>query len=234
MPIRCYVIEHPAGVVVVDAGADPAYADGASWAGHQGGRRFLQSFLRLQVSEEEVLPVQMREVGLQSAAVDAVVLTHQHIDHAGTVPAFTTAELWTTRAEDAAARILGAEQWRWLPTGRRVRHVDVEGASGELGPAVDLFGDASLRLIHTPGHTPGSITVVLATDQTTLWFTGDTSFTAEAMDPAAPTAGIHTDMRAVRRLQARLKGGGALFPSHDPEASTRLTSLSVSRTDEPA
>ncbi len=48
-----------------------------------------------------------------------------------------------------------------------------------------LTDDGSLSAIHTPGHTPGSVTVRLTTDQTDIWFTGDTSFTADGMDCGA-------------------------------------------------
>ena len=89
-----------------------------------------------------------------------------------------------------------------------------------------LTDDGALTAIHTPGHTPGSVTVRLRTDQTDIWFSGDTAFTAAGMDPAAPTAGIHSDMRQVRNLQTRLRAAGLLLPSHDPGVPGRLHAAS--------
>ena len=108
--------------------------------------------------------------------------------------------------------------------GRRdtIRHVDVEGDDTNPVAAVDLTSDGTLTALHTPGHTPGSVSVRLRTDQGDVWFTGDTSFTAAGMDPAAPTAGIHSDMRQVRRLQTRLQNAGLLLPSYDPTVPDRL------------
>lgn len=108
LPIWAYVIETPDAVVVIDTGADPSYVDHDSWRGHDGTRRLLHSFVRLEVTPSQALPARLAAVGLAPTDVNAVVLTHQHIDHTGTVPAFPGAEVWTTAAEDRAARTIGA------------------------------------------------------------------------------------------------------------------------------
>ena len=222
MPIWSYAIEHPEGLFVVDAGASPSYNDPRSWQPDLRSRAVIRSFIKLDVNDGEALPDRLRDVGLAPADVRALILTHQHVDHTGTVPSFPDADVWTTRAEDAAARRIGGLHWRWRHAATRIRYVDIEGATTDLGTAVTLTADGALTAIHTPGHTPGSITIRLRTDEIDVWFTGDTSFTAEGMDRAAPTAGIHTDMRRVRTLQSQLGGAGLILPSHDPRTLDRL------------
>jgi glyoxylase-like metal-dependent hydrolase (beta-lactamase superfamily II) len=182
----------------------------------------IRSFIKLDVRDGEALPDRLVSAGLRPEDVRAVILTHQHVDHTGMVPAFPAADIWTTHAEDAAANRIGALHWRWRDTTTAIRHVDVEGRDTDRGVAVTLTRDGALTAIHTPGHTPGSVTARLRTDQADIWFTGDTSFTAAGMDPAAPTAGIHSDIGQVRRLQARLRDAGLLLPSHDPGVADRL------------
>jgi len=222
MPIWSYAVEHPEGVFVIDTGAAPDYNDPESWLPQPRTRAVIQSFIRLDVGDGETLPDRLAAAGLTAADTKAVVLTHQHIDHTGTVTAFAGVDVWTTRAEDAAAGRIGALHWRWRDATTRIRYVDEEGAPGDLGATIQLTADGALQAMCTPGHTPGSVTVRLRTDQTDVWFTGDTAFTAAGMDPCAPTAGIHTDIRKVRALQARLRGAGVLLPSHDPDVPARL------------
>ncbi len=223
MPIWCYAVEHPDGVFVVDAGASPSYNDPHSWRPDPRTAAVIRSFIRLDVGAGRTLPDRLAEAGLDSDDVRALVLTHQHIDHTGTVPSFPGADVWTTRAEDAAANRIGALHWRWRDEATRIRYVDAEGTRGELGATVAVTRDGALTAIHTPGHTPGSVTVRLRTDQGDVWFSGDTSFTEAGMDPAMPTAGIHSDMRQVRALQARLTDAGLILPSHDPGVPGRLS-----------
>lgn len=222
MPIWSYAVEHPEGLFVVDAGAAPAYNDPASWRPDPQTGAVLRSFIKLDVRDGETLPDRLMSHGLTPSSVRAVVLTHQHIDHTGTVPAFPSADIWTTRAEDEAANRIGALHWRWRDASTAIRYVDVDGEGTDLGAGVHLTRDGALTAIHTPGHTPGSVTSRLRTDRADIWFTGDTSFTAAGMNPTAPTAGIHSDMRGVRRLQARLRDGGLLLPAHDPAVPDRL------------
>lgn len=227
LPIWTFVIEHPERTIVVDAGATPDYNDDSSWRRDRRGGSLIRSFIRIGVEPEETLPAQMIELGVSPADVDAVVLTHQHIDHTASVPAFANATIWTTKAEDRAAQQVGAFWWRWRNADTTIGHVDVEGAPQAGDPqgflsGVDLTSDGAIRASHTPGHTPGSVSVRLRTDACTLWFTGDTSFTARSMNPTEPTAGIHTDMRAVRTLHASLRGEDVILPSHDWDNPERL------------
>ena len=229
MPIWSYAIEHPEGLFVVNAGASATYNDPESWRGTPRRDSMIRSFIKLDVADGATVPGRLRQIGLAATDTRALILTHQHIDHTGTVPEFDGVDVWTTRAEDAAAPRIGALHWRWRDADTQFRYVDEEGSASDLGTAISLTEDGTLTAIHTPGHTPGSISVRLRTDQADIWFSGDTSFTAAGMDPASPTAGIHSDMAQVRALQARLQHAGVILPSHDPDVPERLTAAANRR-----
>ena len=94
-----------------------------------------------------------------------------------------------------------------------------------LGTPRALTEDGRFVAFATGGHTPGSLTLRLTTDQGVIWFVGDLAFEAEALDPAAPTAGIHTNpprVRALQRTLARLTEGDLVLPSTDRVAALRL------------
>lgn len=206
MPIWTYVVLHKEGVFVVDAGATPAYNDEVSWAHDPIDGRAVRSFLRLDVTDSETLPVQLQAQGIDPSQVKAIVLTHQHVDHTASVPSFPQADIWTARAEDEAERLIGGLHWRWRNASTHVRYVDVEGRAGEGLPyvSVPLTKDGRVEAFHTPGHTPGSLSLRLRVDEGELWFIGDASFRAVDLTPNAPTTAMHTDTHAVRAFQSWL------------------------------
>ena len=211
LPIWSYAIVHPEGVFMVDAGAPPDYNDQATWAPGPVDGKLMRGFLRIDTSIDEALPVRLATAGIGPENVRALVLTHQHVDHTGGVPSFPSSDVWTAASEDAASKFIGAVPFRWRSQSTKIRYVDEQGRTdpddGEPFPSIALTQDGALRAYHTPGHTPGSITVRLRTDDGDLWFVGDTSFRATDVDPARPTTGMHFNMvgaRAVQRwLQAR-------------------------------
>ena len=123
MPVWTYVVEHPEGVFLIDAGASPRYRDPEAWFFDPVSRRLVQSFIRLDVQNDEALPARLRALGIGPEAVRGVVLTHQHVDHTGSVPEFPTADIWTTREEDAAAQSIGAMHPLWRSATTRLRYV---------------------------------------------------------------------------------------------------------------
>jgi glyoxylase-like metal-dependent hydrolase (beta-lactamase superfamily II) len=158
----------------------------------------------------------LRKTGHDPKEVRWLLQTHSHGDHIG-----LSAEIKKISGCQVAAH--GAEKdWieeidkqyleRPTPTFRtyvqKGTKVDRVVKDGEV---LDLGGGESLKVIHTPGHSPGSISFVYSTDGGL--FSGD----------AIPVAGglpIYSDVlvtiQSIKKLKA-LKGLKALFSSwHDP------------------
>lgn len=109
-----------------------------------------------------------REVILEAGNVDVIINTHFHLDHAFGNKFFPQAMVWAHRLDAPALRSpkeflvnTGLKQSPEFPddypfpNGMQGRTVDRELVDGEI---LD-FGDVTLQVIHTPGHTPGHISL---------------------------------------------------------------------------
>jgi glyoxylase-like metal-dependent hydrolase (beta-lactamase superfamily II) len=109
------------------------------------------------------------------ARVVAVLHTHVHIDHMG-----ATAPL--VRWSGAQAHIHEADRvlWELMPIQAQMVGVDPPEACGLLGDlepgSLLRFGGIELSVLHTPGHSPGSVSFVLDNGGERVAFTGDTLF----------------------------------------------------------
>jgi len=112
------------------------------------------------------------ELGLETAEVGLVVLSHLHADHAGGVwagerPRFPNARVVLHEA-DLASFADRHEPYAAVPEVQRLRELDLL----DLDPA-DREVAAGLRVVHTPGHTPGHRSVVLEAGEDRVVITGD-------------------------------------------------------------
>lgn len=106
---------------------------------------------------DKTLTGQLAEIGLKLPDVTYVAVSHTHGDHIGNVTLFPDAEILIQRTEyewihggngpNENVNQLMALARRLMGNPRNLRLID-----GDL----DVFGDGSVTLISTPGHTPGS------------------------------------------------------------------------------
>ncbi len=107
--------------------------------------------------------------------VRAIVHTHTHIDHVG-----ATAGL--QRATGATASIHEADRFLYdmLPIQAAMLGIDLPERTELDGTLTDGFtlaaGALEMGVLHTPGHTPGSVCFVVKGENQTQVFTGDTLF----------------------------------------------------------
>jgi glyoxylase-like metal-dependent hydrolase (beta-lactamase superfamily II) len=107
------------------------------------------------------------------ADLDLIILTHCHYDHVAAVPELVAATgAKVAMHEDDVACLKSDRISAAAAFGQQspAFKVDITLHDGDL---VDL-GDAKLKVISTPGHTPGSI--CLYDEATHVMFTGDTVF----------------------------------------------------------
>jgi glyoxylase-like metal-dependent hydrolase (beta-lactamase superfamily II) len=228
LPIYAFVIEHPEGLIVVDTGETARVAEPGYFPWWHPYYRFgVQEWVQ---PEEEIGP-QMRALGFDPNEVRWVLLTHLHTDHAGGLAHFPRAEHLVSRREyaDAAGvmgRLRGYPSHCWPDW---FRPTLIELRPEPVGPfpasyAVTQAGD--VRLVPTPGHTAGHLSVLVTTPDLTYFLAGDASYTQELM-LRKQVDGVSNDRVAARQTLERVyrychTTPTVYLPSHGPDALDRL------------
>ncbi|MEL6132675.1 MAG: MBL fold metallo-hydrolase [Bacteroidota bacterium] len=234
MPIWTYVVAHPQGTYLIDTGGAKDWDDPDSWACDPVSGRICRSMARVQILEEEYLENRLVAADIHQAQLKAAVITHLHFDHTAGIRMLGV-PTYVGQGDLDHAQNIGSVPCKFLD-GADLRPLEPllmasqspkSDSNKLLGPAFSLTQDRNLQVYHTPGHTPGSLTVRLKTDQGDIWFVGDTMFKEGDVAEGKSTAGIHTDIPSVRNLHAhfrQLKKDGTvlLLPSHDDEAGQHL------------
>ncbi|MBV1928911.1 MAG: MBL fold metallo-hydrolase, partial [Gammaproteobacteria bacterium] len=89
-----------------------------------------------------------------------------------------------------------------------------------INGAHDLFGDGSVNLIPTPGHTPGHQSLLVKTKQRQILLAGDACYLRRTLEEMRLPAIVHDTDQMLKSLQAlkKLEAKGAeIFYGHDPE-----------------
>ena len=149
---------------------------------------------------------------LRGRRLESIILTHRHIDHVGGAMSFYCEFGGDILAHglDAEA-LISADQESTGATlfGGKVPPMPVERL--EDGQEIDLGGGESLRVLHTPGHTAGSICLLSGTGL----FSGDTVFADGGVGRWDLQTGDYDQLLASVEKIARL-GIEDLYPGHGP------------------
>ena len=145
----------------------------------------------------------LNRTALLGLEIKAILLTHGHFDHVGAVRQI---------AADTDCQVFVAEAELTLPnamTDGPIYHTDVYPAEAKIFAA-----GLDVTVIPTPGHTPGSVCLLIAD----AMFSGDTLFAGSMGRCDFPGSSIF-DMRKSMKKLYNLAGDYRVFPGH-AEAST--------------
>ncbi len=235
-PINVYVIEHRDGLVLFDTGQDRRSVTDPDYFPGGAARLPYRRLAQFDIPADQTLTAQLGQLGYSPADVTVAILSHLHQDHIGGLP-----EL------DGARILVGAEEWATLEkplpelNGLMTRHIRLPGLDWEqvtfsplpdasLEPfdtGHDVFGDGSLVLLPTPGHTPGSLSLLLRQEGLApMLFVGDLTYDVHLFDEEhVPGVGSRRDLlastRRVKALRSRLPGL-VVAAAHDPGAAAAV------------
>ena len=252
LPINVYVIKHRDGLVLFDTGLDPAIASDPDYVDSTIGRFFMRRVFRLTIGPDDTVAKNLNRLNLRAEDVNTVVVSHLHFDHIGGIADVPQAELvvsrdeWQQLSEPHPDHDYFFRDHIQLP-GAKWRSIDFTPTTDPLlapfGGCYDVMGDGTLMLLPTPGHTVGSLSMLIrADDCPPLLLIGDLSYSIELlMRDQLP--GIYADksellasFAKVRHLKTQLPDL-IILGSHDPAAADLLQNavgtLELSRRDMP-
>ena len=188
LPVNVFLIEHPQGLCLVDAGQEAA----AARAGYFPAWYPFFRLDRFELGPGDEAAAQIEAAGFGVERVRWVVLTHLHTDHVGGLAAFRYAEVLVARAEWEAARGLGGRLRGYLPQrwprGMHPTVIDFNGPPvGPFPRSHDVASDGRLLFVPLAGHTGGHAALLVRSDAGRFYLcAGAAALRAEDLVTKAP------------------------------------------------
>lgn len=161
-------------------------------------------------------------------SVTAILATHAHIDHVGGLAQLAELTGARTMLHEADVPLYDQleiqAQFLGVPAPQVARRVDAYVGEGS---SVD-FGRRKVEIVHTPGHTPGSIVLAAAGNKAPLVLSGDTLFAGSIGRTDLWGGSYEEIMRSLRTKVLALPDEAVVLPGHGPE-----TTIGVERRTNP-
>lgn len=136
-----YLIHHPEGYLLWDTGLPDHYLDSADGVDNPLSTEIVTKTVKSQLDE----------LGIHPSTIDYVALSHAHTDHTGNAHLFEHAQWLIQQAEYQLAVSDSAAKYFINPSSfaqiKDIHTIDNQD--------YDVFGDGSVVLKYTPGHTVG-------------------------------------------------------------------------------
>jgi N-acyl homoserine lactone hydrolase len=216
----CWLIEHGNEWLLWDTGVpESALNDPKGWS----------TLPKLIVYHlDKTITAQLAEIGLKATDITYVAISHTHGDHIGNMGLFQNSTVLIQRAEytwisspdgpNDNVNQLKALARKLLGTPKHLRLLDGD---------TDVFGDGSVTLVSTPGHTPGSQSLLVRLKNSGfIILSGDVVHLEENFEkdtvPSLNTdkAASIASMERVRRMMATYKA--KLLINHDKAETDTL------------
>ncbi|KAK7421447.1 hypothetical protein QQX98_002145 [Neonectria punicea] len=238
LPIGVFVISHPDGPILFDTGESPM----CNSAGYYPMWSPTKMFAFVMIAEGDGIVNQLKANGIEPRALQAIVLSHLHGDHAGglealaeeapDVPIFVGNEHWIAFGKHPFwATLQGCTPQHW-PKDFAPKTLDFSDAAvGPWKQSHKITPDGKVVAVETPGHVPGHLSLVVYGDNddgttTTYFLTGDATYGIDLLDKEEPD-GINDNPIVAFQSLKQIKEFAShtdvvVLPSHDVDTPRLL------------
>lgn len=213
IPVPAWLVRHPQGVVVFDAGLHPSLAESRDSLGP------MAKLFEPVLAADGTVGRRLEQHDVDPLGTFTVVVSHCHFDHVGGLVEMPNARVVVQRDEWSyaiAAGQVGGFDSALIDLGH-----DVVQVTGEH----DLFDDGTVTCVPTPGHTCGHQSLRVLTPDGPVILTADACYFAHTLDDGVlpPFAFDHDQQRSsLDWLRGQRRAGTTLVPGHDAEVFRTL------------
>lgn len=206
----CYIITHPKGIMFWDSGLSDGLIDKPEGAAAFDGKMILKV--------KKTLASQLKEIGIDPKTVTVGAISHLHGDHTGNAMYYSNAKIYMQTPEYEVAFGEHPEKAGFNPETYKSLKGNIEKISGDK----DVFGDGTVVIKSTPGHTPGHQSLFVNLPKTgPIVLSGDLyHFTKNRTKKRVPSFNFDKDqtLKSMEALEAFTKEKKAQFwIQHDLE-----------------
>jgi glyoxylase-like metal-dependent hydrolase (beta-lactamase superfamily II) len=205
IPAAAWLVQHPAGDVVFDAGLHPAMVDPVALGP-------MAKLFEAVIGEGQTVGAQLEQHGVDPAGRFTVVVSHCHFDHVGGLVELPNAHV-VVQAEEWSAALAAGQIGGYDSALIDLGH-DVLAVRGEH----DVFGDSSVVCIPTPGHTCGHQSLRVETETGPVILAADACYFMHTLDDGIlPPFSFDFDQQraSLEWLRAQRVRGATIIPGHD-------------------
>jgi N-acyl homoserine lactone hydrolase len=208
MGVTCYLVVHSKGMLIFDTGLNDRLA------GRPLYENVLDGYAQIKFN---TLRGQLADIGVTPADINYLVLSHYHWDHIGNAGDFA-GSMWLVYKGDRDQMFSGAARaYPWFSQYSALESSKTTLLSGDH----DVFGDGTVVVLATPGHTEGHCSLLVRLKNTgPVVLSGDLYHYAEErelkrMPDEEKTTGTAESRQKVEELLRRT--GAQLWIGHSME-----------------
>jgi glyoxylase-like metal-dependent hydrolase (beta-lactamase superfamily II) len=213
---NCYLLKHTTGWMLWDSGNADLIA--ALPNGLANPRGTLIAYMKKPLVES------LKEIGVAPADIGRFAMSHSHGDHSGNANLFAASTIYMQSAEYDAVFGPEPQKYNFIAANfEKLRGAKIVKLNGDY----DVFGDGSVIIKATPGHTPGHQSLFVRLPKTgPVLLSGDfVHLRANWEAKRVPSINYNAEqsMRSMNEMDAFMKATGAkLWINHDLEQSATI------------
>jgi glyoxylase-like metal-dependent hydrolase (beta-lactamase superfamily II) len=216
VPVPSFLIDHPQGLVLFDAGMHPGCR--VDPVERLGG---ITKIFTVEYDANDDVASRLATCNVAADRIRYLINSHLHFDHAGGNALIPNAQLVVQRREWEAGHDDDLRQRNFYDLRDYDLGHDVRCIEGEH----DLFGDGRVVCFPTYGHTPGHQSLRVRLDSGDVILTGDACYLRRTLEQLHLPSVVHdpdmmlSSLHHLRELQA---AGARIIYGHDPEFWTTI------------